>query len=120
MPTPPQSGTTVFARTLAALVLAGGVAVSWLAARTSAARHDQEVRQVFAAEAASMRNLVVRQIDTYLEVLAAIGLLHDLSAQISAQDFEEFSTKGLSFQRDILGAYGFAQRMPHRLREEAE
>lgn len=120
MPTPPHSGTTLFARTLAALVLAGGVAVSWMAARTSEARHDQEVRRIFAAEAASMRNLVARQIDTYLEVLTAIGLLHDLSAQISAADFEEFSTKGLSFQRNILGTYGFAQRMPHALREEAE
>jgi CHASE1-domain containing sensor protein len=86
------------------------------ASRISQARHDQEIRRVFDAESASMRNLVSRQIDLFFDVLHSIGQLHDLSDQISEQDFAEFTRKGMAFQQRVLSAYGFVQRMPHDVR----
>ncbi|HMO03948.1 MAG TPA: CHASE domain-containing protein [Kiritimatiellia bacterium] len=120
MAIPTQSGTTLLARAVALLILIGGLGATWIGSRISGNRHHEEIRRIFTAEATSMRNLVARQVETYQEVLQAIGLLHDLSAQITERDFEEFSSKGLAFQRNILGAYGFAQRMPHAVRAELE
>ena len=113
-------GTTYFVRVLAAVVLVGGLAASFTASRISQARHEQEVRRVFTAESASMRNLVSRQIDLFFDVLHSIGQLHDLSDQISEQDFAEFTRKGMAFQRRVLSVYGFVQRMPHELRDAAQ
>ncbi len=112
--------TTHLARFLAATVLIGGIAASLFASRVSHSRHEQEVRRVFEAECVSMRNMVMRQIDQFFDVLDSIGQLHDLSDQISERDFAEFTAKGMSFQKKILGGYGFAQRMPHELRSVAE
>lgn len=113
-------GTTYFARLLAAVVLIGGIAASLVGARISQARHDQEIKRVFTAECASMRNLVARQIDLFFDVLHSLGQLHDLSDQISEQDFAEFTRKGMAFQQRVLSVYGFVQRMPHDVRLAAE
>ncbi|HMO51390.1 MAG TPA: CHASE domain-containing protein [Kiritimatiellia bacterium] len=118
--TPSSRGTTRFARLLALAVLVGGMAATLFVARIGRERHAQEVRRVFAAEAESMRNSVSRQLDLFFDVLASIGQLHELSDRISVEDFEEFTGKGMQFQRRILSAYGFVQRMPRDIRLAAE
>jgi len=109
-------GATHLARVLAAVVLIGGMTASYLASRVSQTRHDNEIRRVFEAECSAMRNAVSRQLDLFFDVLASIGQLHELSDQISAADFAEFTSKGMSFQKRILSVYGFVQRVPHDIR----
>jgi len=109
-------GAAQYARVLAVAVLVGGMVSSFLMAKASKQRHESEVAQLFQAECTSMRNAVARQVDLFFEVLASIGQLHELSDQISAEDFAEFTSKGMQFQKRILSAYGFVQRLPHELR----
>ena len=113
-------GTTRYARILAVSVLIGGFSSTLFMAKSSRDRHDSEIMRVFQAESDSMRNAVSRQVDLFFAVLDSIGQLHDLSDRISAEDFEEFASKGMNFQRRILSAYGFVQRVPHELRIEIE
>ena len=107
---------TRLARGMALAVLVGGVASTWLAARVSRERGDSETAQVFAAECAAMRNAVSRQLSLYFDVLESIGKLHELSDTISRESFDEFTQKGMQFQKRVLSSYGFVQRIPHDIR----
>lgn len=109
-----------YARAFALAVLAGGVAVTLLAARASHQRHTRDVMHIFAAESEAMRQSVARQVQLFLEVLSSIGALQELSDTISADDFAELSEKGMAFQRRLLATYGFVQRVPHALRVEMQ
>ena len=101
---------------LAITILLAGLLGSLLLANANRKRHEMESMRVFTAESSAMRNAVARQVELYFTVLDSIGKLHDLSDRISAEDFEEFTSKGMQFQRGILGAYGFVQRVSHSLR----
>lgn len=63
-----------------------------------------------------MRNAIARQLDLFFDVLSSIGQLQELSDQISGDDFAEFTSKGMLFQKRILSVYGFVQRVPHDIR----
>ena len=113
-------GAAFYARLLAIVVLAGGIAATIFATRASRLRHEREVMRVFAAESEAMRQSVSRQVNLFFDVLASIGALQELSDRISAEDFAEFAAKGMQFQQRLLNAYGFVQRMPHALRVSME
>lgn len=115
-----KRGAAFYGRALAVAVLAGGIAATWWNYHTSQQRHAREIMQVFAAESEAMRQSVSRQVDLFLEVLSSIGALQELSDRISADDFAEFSEKGMQFQRRLLRSYGFVQRVPHALRIEMQ
>jgi signal transduction histidine kinase len=55
-----------------------------------------------------------------MEVLDSIRQLHALSDQVTTEAFEEIVRKGMIYQRRILGAYGFAQRIGHDVRGSFE
>lgn len=110
-------GTARMARFITVMFFLVGVLATIATTRMSARRHHAEAMRVFAAECAAMRSAVSRQLDLFFDVLASIGKLHELSDRITPEDFEEFSSKGLLFQRRILSAYGFVQRMPHEIRD---
>ena len=105
---------------LAVVVLALGLGTTaWVArsqARQESLRAEREFQQ--AADKAFARTL--REIQLFMEVLDSIRQLHSLSDQVSAEAFEEIVRKGMIYQRRILGAYGFAQRIPHDLRADYE
>lgn len=115
-----DGGPARLARGLALGVLLAGLAATALLVANSQRQHDQDVMRVFAAESEAMRQSVARQLDLFFEVLDSLGALHDLSDRITPQDFEEFSSKGMQFQRRLLGRYGFVQRIPLPLRVALE
>ena len=105
---------------LAALVLAAGLGGSgWLAA----AQHRQErvrAEREFQRTADKLFGRTLREIQLFMEVLDSIRQLHALSDQVSAEAFDEIARKGMIYQRRVLGAYGFAQSIPHALRAAFE
>lgn len=112
----PNRSTAFLARMITALFFVGGVSATLLMANISAKRHEAEVSRIFHAECEAMRSAITRQLDLFFDVLASIGQLHELSDQITREDFEEFTSKGMLFQKRILSVYGFVQRMPHDIR----
>jgi len=105
---------------IAIIVLLSGIAITLMLSITSKQRHEREVLRIFTAESEAMRSSVKKQIDLFFEVLSSMGSLHELSTEISEEDFEEFSRTGLRFQQNILGAYGLIQRVPHEIRSVLE
>ncbi len=105
---------------LAVLVLAlglGGTAwVARLQGRQESARIEREFQQ--ASDKLFARTL--REIQLFMEVLDSIRQLHSLSDQVSPAAFDEIVRKGMIYQRRILGAYGFAQRIPQDMRATYE
>jgi len=105
---------------LALLVLALGLgATAWLAfsqARQEEIRIESEFQQ--ATDKLFSRSL--REIQLFMEVLDSIRQLHSLSDQVSPEAFDEIVRKGMIYQRRILGAYGFVQRIPHDMRASYE
>ena len=105
---------------LALLVLALGLGTTgWVAQsqnRQESLRAESEVQQ--ASDKLFSRSL--REIQLFMEVLDSIRQLHSLSDQVSPAAFDEIVRKGMIYQRRILGAYGFAQRIPADLRASYE
>jgi signal transduction histidine kinase len=97
-------------RTLAGAAAAAGIllsaAAAWMSATSGRARAQSEFRAAAEGIADSFR----REVESFFEVLQSIGLLHDLSDQISPEEFGEFSQKGMAYQLRLLGAYGLTQR----------
>lgn len=89
---------------------------AWGQARQERARTEREFQQ--AAEKAFVRTL--REIQLFMEVLDSIRQLHSLSDRVTAEAFDEIARKGMTYQRRILGAYGFVQRIPDEMRAEFE
>lgn len=107
-------------RWLARGSLAAGCALTLAAWQAAQARHLRAVHADFHKEAQHLAQAVEREIDLFVNVLVSLGQLHTLSEQISARDFEEFARKGLQHQQDVLGAFGFAQRIPLDVRAVME
>lgn len=105
---------------LAALVLALGLgSTSWVA-RSQGRQETLRVEREFQLAADKLFSRALREIQLFMEVLDSIRQLHSLSDQVSAEAFDEIARKGMIYQRRILGAYGFAQRIPHALRATYE
>ena len=101
---------------LAVLVLGAGIWVtSWLA-RAQAQQESLRIEREFQQAADKLFTRTLREIQLFMEVLDSIRQLHSLSDQVSAEAFDEIVRKGMIYQRRILGAYGFAQRIPQDLR----
>ncbi len=115
-----KEGATRLARRLALGVFIAGSIATILLVLISHRQHQQDVTRVFAAESEAMRQSVARQLELFFEVLDSLGALHDLSDRITPGDFEEFSSKGMQFQRRLLGRYGFVQRIPLPMRVALE
>lgn len=81
---------------------------------------QREFETAFQQEAARVQQAVEQDIRLFLDVLNSLRALHTLSEQISDADFEEFVQKGMLHQQHVLGAFGFAQRIPHEMREPME
>ena len=105
---------------LAGIALLAGMLGSlwgaWGQARQEQAKTAREFQQ--AADKAFARTL--REIQLFMEVLDSIRQLHSLSDRVTAEAFDEIARKGMAYQRRILGAYGFVQRIPDEMREEFE
>ena len=106
----------VWQAALAVLVLGVGIwTTSWLA-RAQARQESLRVEEEFQQTADKLFSRTLREIQLFMEVLDSIRQLHTLSDQVSTEAFDEIAHKGMIYQRRILGAYGFAQRIPNDLR----
>jgi len=117
----PKATRTAFWQTvMATLVLALGLgATTWIGhsqGHQEALRVEREFQQ--ASDQVFSRSL--REIQLFMEVLDSIRQLHSLSDQVSPEAFDEIARKGMMYQRRILGAYGFVQRIPHAMRAAYE
>lgn len=102
---------------LALVVAIAGVAISLHLSRTRAAMDQRALEKRFLAEAQRVKDAVAQEVDLSIEVLDSIRQLHAISDQISSEDFAEFVEKGMVYQRRILGAFGFVQRIDHVTRQ---
>lgn len=107
-------------RRVTALVLIAGLGLTLWAARSAQMREQQRIDAEFQAESHALARAVEREMALFSSVLLSLGELHSLSESISAADFAEFAKKGLLHQKNILGAFAFAQRIPHELRTALE
>lgn len=106
-----------------AVILMAGLAATLGSFRAAHRAERERVRLQFQGYATAVAAAVEQELLLYLRALTSMGPLYSLSDQISEQDFQEFAERGLSFSRDILGAYGFAQWIPggyRTLLEQAE
>lgn len=92
-------------------------AVAWQAARV---REERVVAARFQAEAEQVGRAAAWEMSLFSDVLLSLGTLHALSDRVTATDFEEFARKGLTHQKAVLGAFGFAQWIPASLRPALE
>lgn len=105
---------------LAAVVLVVGAGTTAWVARWQAGQEYVRVEREFQQAADKLFGRTLREIQLFMEVLDSIRQLHTLSDQVSAEAFEEIVRKGMIYQRRILGAYGFAQGIPHDMRTTYE
>ncbi|MGD9782618.1 MAG: histidine kinase [Kiritimatiellia bacterium] len=105
---------------LAVVVLALGLGTTAWVARSQARQETLRAEREFQQAADKLFARTLREIQLFMEVLDSIRQLHSLSDQVSAEAFDEIVRKGMIYQRRILGAYGFAQRIPHDLRADYE
>lgn len=102
---------------LALVVAVAGVIISVHLSRTRAIMDQQALEKRFLADALRVKDAVAQEVDLSIEVLDSIRQLHAISDQISSEDFAEFVEKGMVYQRRILGAFGFVQRIDHATRQ---
>ena len=105
---------------LAALVLGVGLlATTWIA-RSQGRQESLRLAREFQQASDKLYARTLREIQLFMEVLDSIRQLHSLSDQVSAAAFDEIARKGMIYQQRILGAYGFAQQIPHEMRATYE
>lgn len=89
--------------------LAVGLAMSAGVALQARAREDRAIESRFQADAAGWMSRVSTESDLFFDVLNSIRVLHSISDSISESAFEEFVSKGMLYQRQVLGVFGFAR-----------
>ena len=105
---------------LALLVLGFGLGSTGWVARSQERQERLRIQQEFQQASDQLFSRTLREIQLFMEVLDSIRQLHSLSDQVSAAAFDEIARKGMIYQRRILGAYGFAQSIPHDMRATYE
>ena len=105
---------------LALLVTGLGLGTTVWVARSQERQESQRIEQEFQQTSDKLFSRTLREIQLFMEVLDSIRQLHSLSDQVSAAAFDEIARKGMIYQRRILGAYGFAQSIPHDMRATYE
>lgn len=121
--TPPRAKTLRMAggqAVLAALVLALGLGTTAWLAQSQGRQESLRVEREFQQASDKLFARTLREIQLFMEVLDSIRQLHSLSDQVTPAAFDEIVRKGMIYQRRILGAYGFAQRIPHDMRATYE
>lgn len=89
--------------------LAAGLALSSGIALQARAREDRAIESRFQADASAWMTRVSAESDVFFDVLNSIRVLHTISDSISESAFEEFVSKGMLYQRQVLGVFGFAR-----------
>lgn len=74
----------------------------------------------FRAEADGLHQRVNREVRLFTDVLDSIRDLHSISTRITPDELEEFVGKGMVHQKEILGSFGFAQRISRDTRSAFE
>lgn len=112
-PHQPLLAKPVWSWVVAALILLCGLLVNGAIyrARTNAAQHAFLAR--LEGQSLAIRQAVLQEAGTFIDVLESIRSLHSISEQVTARDFEEFLEKGMLYQRHILGGFGLIQRLSH-------
>ena len=105
---------------LSALVLVLGLGATVWTARSRARQETLRAERGFQEASDKLFARTLREIQLFMEVLDSIRQLHSLSDQVTPAAFDEIVRKGMIYQRRILGAYGFAQRIPHAMRASYE
>jgi signal transduction histidine kinase len=105
---------------LAVFIAVVGVGLSLWFWRQRAMAESRALQEEFRREAETLRHATEREVRLFLDVLDSIRVLHTLSERISDEDFEEFVRKGMLHQQNVLGAFGFVQRIRHDLRGPLE
>ncbi|MCS6770576.1 MAG: CHASE domain-containing protein [Kiritimatiellae bacterium] len=105
---------------LVALTTLAGLGLTFWASRESTEREQARLEAEFQLEVRTLVRALEREIGLFVSVLASLGELHTLSEAVSDEAFAEFVGKGLLHQKSVLGAFGFAQRIPRELRAAAE
>ncbi|HMP74345.1 MAG TPA: histidine kinase [Kiritimatiellia bacterium] len=101
-------------------VLAGGAGAAWWVYEGFRGAEEMRVRTEFEGVAGRHLASVEREVALFVDVLASLGPLYELSDRISAEDFQEFAEKGLVFPRKVIGGFGFAQWVPEEVRRLLE
>jgi len=102
---------------LTAIVGLGTTGALW---HMTIAAETRSAEETFYAQALTLHQSVVLEIDLFMDVLNSLRELHHISDSISPEAFQEFVQKGLLHQRHILTAFGFAQRISESLRQPFE
>ena len=97
-----------------------GLFLSATAYQIATSRETRSIDIEFVSLAQGWEFQLDDQCRRFFQVLDSIRSLHDLSDQISSQALEEFVAKGMSYQQEILGVFGFAQNVPDESRAEFE
>ena len=105
---------------LALLVLGLGSGATFWMAHSQERQEKFRIEEEFQQVSDKLFSRTLREIQLFMEVLDSIRQLHSLSDQVSAEAFDEIARKGMIYQRRILGAYGFAQSIPHDMRATYE
>ena len=105
---------------LALFTAVAGLAITGYVWDRLAAREEAEALERFRLEAETLRVNTEQELHRFVEVLDSIRALHGISGEIRSEALEEFVEKGMVHQREVLGAFGFAQRISHGLREALE
>lgn len=100
----------------AVMVFGLGVSLSLYVWRVLRRIEQSAIEEDFRAQAGALAQRVAREVKMIEDVLDSISHLHTLSERISREDFVEFVEKGMRFQRDVLGAFGFVQQIDEETR----
>lgn len=92
------------------LALAGVLATAGMAWTVGGWERERGERE-FRARAERVHQRVEREVQLTMEVLDSVRLLPEI-AGTAAGAFEAVTRKGMVYQRRVLGAYGFVQRLP--------
>lgn len=110
------SGTSKWPWVFAVLVGVTGVVLSVAGWYTLNRSERAAMEEEFRTQAAALAQRVAREVSMTLEVLESLSHLHTVSDRISPEDFSEFVVKGMRFQREVLGAFGFVQQIDEEMR----
>lgn len=77
-------------------------------------------KERFLLISADVHEELEKQIQLYMDVLHSLRALHSLSSNIDPQTLNEFVQKGMGYQKEVVGSFGFVQRIPHEARQSFE
>ncbi len=116
-PTPPLARWPWWAVGITALA---GLVITLLVEQHALRGQHAQAQEHFRQQVENLHHHVEDELRVISEVLDSIRALHAVSDEISPTALNEFVTLAMAHQRRVLGGFGFAQRISHRLREALE